>query len=353
MGKRGRILVLSLVLPLLGLSSNQPQAHLTPDAAAQHHIQEVISALPVDSSLRRSLVALYVTHDAQRQLEEMKRSTSSAFLRQTMEEWVLPDGIHKPWMDDMKRSGIKLAMFEVHGVWNTNTHFQPQAAKRIVYRKNYDGPGSQITDASELAQFKESGLEAKLREAAFQKSKKAMWFGIDSRPQDGDACITDIYLFDDEWLVDNVLKTNQPGLGSYNPEEFPLAYSALVGDLLTVRQELSTKRFSEKQVNGALFLAVSYPSNNTEVISLLLKAGANVNAERPGGSTFLMDAVPALNLSNIKLLLSSGADVSRKTTNGSTAYSVAMEQVKRFQESGAHPPEYMPELLEVLKNPVL
>jgi hypothetical protein len=334
---------------LLPGRSPQAPAHVSPNAVAQSHIRQVIESLPLDSSLRRSLEGLYVNHDTQKRLDEMKRSTSSAFLHQAMEEWVLPDGIHKPWMDDMKRAGLKQAMFEVHGVWNTNTHFQPKATKRIVYRKQYDGTGSQITDSRELAQIKERGLESTLQEAAFQKSKKAIWFGIDSPPKDGDACITDIYLFDDEWLVDNVLKTNQPGLGRYNPEQFPLAYAALVSDLVTIRQELSTKQFSEQQLNTALFQAVGYPSNNTDVISLILKAGANVNAERPGGSTPLMDAVPTLNLSNIKLLLASGADVNRKTRNGSTAYSLALQQIKQFQENDAHLPEYMPEMLTLLK----
>jgi len=343
-------MLLVLTLLLLGRSTEaRPQR--VPDAAAERHIRQVIQSLPPDSSLRRSLEELYVTQDAQKHLDEMKRSTSSAILRRAMEEGVLPDGIHKPWMDDMKRAGVKLAMFEVHGFWHTNTRFQPQSTKRIIYRKNYDGPGSQITDDRELAQIKESGLETKLQEAAFQKSKKAIWIGIDSPPKEGDACITDIYLFDDEWLVDNAFSTNLPRVGRYNPEEFALGYAADVGDLLTVRQQLSTQQFSPQQLDIALFGAVGYPSDNTDVISLLLKAGANVNTERQGGSTPLMHAVPTFNLSNMKLLLSSGADVNRKTTTGSTAYSLALQQIKQFEQNGSRPPEYMPEMLRLLKPP--
>jgi ankyrin repeat protein len=62
-----------------------------------------------------------------------------------------------------------------------------------------------------------------------------------------------------------------------------------------------------------------------------------------------MDAVARLNLSNIKLLLSSGADVSRKTTIGWTAYSLALQEIKQFRENDARPPEYMPEMLKLLK----
>jgi hypothetical protein len=349
-----RMISMSLVLTLLLLGySVGARSQRVPDATAEIHIRQVITSLPPDSSLRRSLEALYVTHNVQRHLDEMNRTTSSDTLRRFTEEAALPDGIRKPWMDGMKRAGVKLAMFEVHGAWgaSASAHFQPQSIGRIVYRKAYDGPGSQITDSLELAKLRESGLEAELEEAAFQKSQKAISIGIDSPPKDGDVCIVDIYLFDDEWLIDNALGTNLPEVGRYNPRQFPLAYAALVGDLLTVRQELLAQHFSEQQLNIVLFQAVGYPSNNTDVIALLLKAGADVNAQRNDGTTVLMDAVAQLNLSNMKLLVSSGADVRRRTRIGQTAYSLALEQIKEFQETGDRPPEYMTEMLNLLELP--
>jgi Ankyrin repeats (3 copies) len=320
-----------------------------PDPAAQRRIERVISELPVDSSLRRSLEMRYVNRDGQRHLDEINRLTSNIRLRHVLEEAFMPDGIHEPWMDDMNRAGVKSVMFEVHGVWNTYTHFHPHLTKRIIYRRSYDGPGSQITDLHELTKFRESGLEAELQEAAFRKSKKAIWIGADSPPKDGEACIVNVYLFDDEWLVDDGFSTNLPGIGRYNPEEFPLGYAAALGDLLTVRQQLSAQKFPEHLLDVALFQAVHYPSDNTDVISLLLKAGANVNAKQRDGTTPLMDAVASLNLTNIKLLLSSGADVNQKDNMGWTAYSLAQRQVKQFQESGSPQPEYMPEILKLLK----
>lgn len=325
------------------------QSVRTPDAAARRHIQEIITTLPVDSSLRRSLEELYVTNDIQRRLEETKDSTSSSLLRRSMEGAVLPDGIHKPWMDDMKRAEIKMAMFEVHGVWHSATHFQPQSTKRVIYRKDYDGPGSQITDPNKLAQIRGSGLEAELENAAFQKALKSSWIGIDSPPQEGDSCSVSVYLFDDEWLVDNTLSTNAPKVGRYEAEEFPLGYAAADADVLTVQQQLSTQQFSEERLNVALFAAVGYPSNNTDVISRLLKAGANVNAERQGGLTPLMDAAFTMNLANVKLLLNSGADLARKTPDGQTAYSRALQRVKQFEDNGYHSPSYAPELIGLLK----
>jgi hypothetical protein len=134
---------LGVVLSLFSLSTYS-QLTRTPDEQSLRHLQEVIRGLPVDSSLRRSLEALYVTHDAQRRLDEIKGFTPNPTLQNALEDAVLPDGIHKPWMDDMKRSGIKLAMFEVHGVWRADSHFQPQTARRILYRRRYDGAGSQV-----------------------------------------------------------------------------------------------------------------------------------------------------------------------------------------------------------------
>jgi hypothetical protein len=298
----------------------QPQA--SPDAIAQRHIRQVIDSLPADSSLRR-----------------------------TLEEGHFGTGIHEPWMDEMKEEGVKLAMFEVRGVWTNSTHFRPQTTNRIIYRKKYDGSGSQVTDARELARFRGNGLEAKLQAAAFQKATKANWIGIDSPPKDGDACIVNIYLFDDEWLSDDKLSTGLPGIGRYNPEEFPLAYAAAVGDLLATRQQLAMQQFTDQQLNTALFQAVRYPSDNTDVISLLLKAGANVNAERLGGSTPLMDSVVPMNMANIRLLLNSGADLAKRARDGSTAYSRAMQQLKQFEESQITPPDYLSELLNLLKPP--
>ena len=302
----------------VGRLINKLNPQRVPDAAAQIHIRQVIDSLAPDSLVRR-----------------------------TLEDGHFGTGIHEPWMDDMKRAGVKVTMFEVHGVWRVSTRFQPQTTKRLIYRKKYDGPGSQITDVRELARFQESGLQAKLQDAAFQEATKAFWIG-DHVPEEGEACIVEIYLFDDEWVSRHT--TNVPKISRYNPEEFPLGYAALAGDLATVQKQLAAQQFSRDQLNTALFAAVSFPSDNTDVISLLLRAGADVNASRrPNGTTALMDSVDTLTLSNIKLLLASSADVSRKTTDGWTAYSLAMQQMKQFRDQGKQPPDYMSEILELLK----
>src|SRR5207248_1230880 len=63
---------------------NKLNPQRVPDAAAQRHIRQVIDSLAPDSSIRRN-----------------------------MEAGHFGKGIHEPWMDDMKRAGVKEATFEV------------------------------------------------------------------------------------------------------------------------------------------------------------------------------------------------------------------------------------------------
>jgi hypothetical protein len=299
------------------------QSQGLPDGPTRASVAEVIAQLPPFDSMRR-----------------------------TLKQGHFGDGVHAQWMDEMKRAGVKTASFEVSGVWHTVTLFQPEKIVRIIYRSRYAGPNSQITDPEGLTRLRTSGLQSKLQEAAFQKSTKATWIGIDSPPREGDQCIVDIYLYDNEWLADDAFSTTSPGIGRYNPEEFPLAYAALAGDIRGVKESLSAQQFPEDRLNTALFVAVQYPADNTDVISALLQAGANVNAMRTGGSTLIMDAAAHLTVSNVQLLLSSGANLSAKTSSGQTAYDIALEQIKQITGDTTSLPAYATQLLELLKPAV-
>jgi len=83
---------------------------------------------------------------------------------------------------------------------------------------------------------------------------------------------------------------------------------------------------------------------------MLLKAGANANAERPDGTTPLMDAAAKLNLSNVQLLLASGADAARQNTTGFTAYLLAKEQNEQIEINKGRVPDCAPEILDLV-NP--
>ena len=66
--------------------------------------------------------------------------------------------------------------------------------------------------------------------------------------------------------------------------------------------------------NSALHWAASFGS--AEVVDLLLKRGANVNAANADGCTPLHDAVQRKDAAIVKILLDAGADVSTKAING-------------------------------------
>lgn len=126
---RNHFCLLAIVTLLWGCPSRL-WAQMKPDAAAEAYIRQVVNSLPSDSSLRRSL--------------EAGRLGSS---------------IHYPWMDAMQQAGVKMSMFEVHGTWRMALGFQPESVDRVVYRRAYDGPNSQITNPTQLKRIRVTGLE--------------------------------------------------------------------------------------------------------------------------------------------------------------------------------------------------
>ena len=62
------------------------------------------------------------------------------------------------------------------------------------------------------------------------------------------------------------------------------------------------------------------------LIEILIRKGADVNAETNDGETVLMAAVSLGNLAAVKTLLSAGADVNRSNSSGETALCVATKE---------------------------
>src|SRR5438445_178818 len=286
-----------LVLWLLVLNGCEPQQRIErPNSMVRSHLEAVAQSLPKGSSMRQTLLA---------------GKTGS--------------GERETWMERMKRLGVRVAFIEIRGVWRPVLGFRPESVERSIYRKNYDGPEIQITDVDQLSRIQQSNLEAELQAAAFKKAKCATWFGIDTALKNGETCFVDIYLYDDEWLADDGILSDSPGISRYDPRQSP-----------------------NKDLDSALFRAVDYSLDNKEVILMLLKAGANVNAERPDGTTPLMDAAAKLNLNNVQLLLASGADAARQNTTGSTAYLLANEQNEQIEINKGRVPDYAPGILDLV-----
>jgi hypothetical protein len=309
-----QLLAILILIPV-GCSQGHEPAR-KPGTSTQAQIRKMILSLPEDSSVRRSL--------------EMGQ---------------YGDGVHESWMDHMQEAGLREVVFEIHGVWRTGLGFKPKGVGQVIYRTKYDGPGAQLTDPAQISQIEKSGLEAELREAAIRKAGRATWPFEAKFSALGITSFAYVSLFDNEWIADRWRSTNTPVLGSYDPNSWPLTSAAQVGDLLSVSTLLKTRDFSKEDLDNALFAAVSYPSDNTDVIRRLVESGADPNASRSYGTTVLMEAVDFSNENNMKLLVAMGANRAQKNHAGDTALSILQ---KRTAGAPKPIPSYVQRLISLL-----
>jgi hypothetical protein len=91
-------------------------------------------------------------------------------------------------------------------------------------------------------------------------------------------------------------------------------------------------------LNESFLLAVNYP--DSEIVKLLIEAGANFNARDTNGNTALAIAVRNGHLGVIQLLLDHDADINATTNNGNTVLIEEssyghLETIKLLSDSGA------------------
>lgn len=148
------------VIALIGVV--QAQARQIPSAAVEAHIRELEQRLPVGSLMRSELDA-----------------------------GARGDGIHYPWMDDMRKEGVKRAWVVIF----TGLNGQPEQWKvyEVAYYSEYDREGSQITDPKWTERIRTSGLANKLNQVALDRAAHSPWHEHDSR-------LIPVDLLDDEWL---------------------------------------------------------------------------------------------------------------------------------------------------------
>lgn len=81
-----------------------------------------------------------------------------------------------------------------------------------------------------------------------------------------------------------------------------------------------------KDIYGETVLMEAAGSANSDIISILLEAGANIDYITDGGFTPLMIASQySENLKNLEILLHSGADAKLRTDDGKTVFDFAKE----------------------------
>ena len=143
-------------------------------------------------------------------------------------------------------------------------------------------------------------------------------------------------LYDDPWLLSPLT-----AISSEDSRHHPLLDAAASEDVTKLHQALANHNFSQRELDTALFQAVIAERDNTEVMEILMRAGANVNA-RSGGvgdKTLLMAAI--YNPVHLLFLLKSGARIDDKDAYGNTALVLAemakqRESVKILEQANPH-----------------
>lgn len=303
-------LVASGLLVFLSAAAQKPgpEAALTP--AVEKHLQEIAESLPSDSLLR------YWTARG-----------------------VHGDGVHHPWMDEMREEGIKRVLVGTEFVW----HKKPMGIKvtRLVYFSTYEGDCGQISDPAQLAKIRSSGLEAELSDQAVQDTLRGHWRFIDHSPRHLKSGVTVITLLDDEWVLTWPISfSTRPKTGD------PLEEAAGMYDVAAVTAVLQRGVTAEKR-DGLVWALTGAPSPCT--LKALLQGGADPNMRDSDGSPLLTEEIRRDNLENARVLVEAGADVNAKNAAGFTPLSVAEEIQTRLKE--AHTPDLpaMPDIIRLLK----
>lgn len=284
--------VLLFVLILAGCTKqDQEPERRTPEGEA--HVREVIQSLPANSGMRQAL-----------------------------ESGVRGNGIPQPWMDAMRKQGVKRA--EVYLTFNVPIripHIWPGrpgklTVARTLYFSKYDSEDcGQITDADRLAAFRSSGLEQKLQSFALEEAANAKWFVFEHVPSVSHG-ESDVELFDDEWLPRMRTSLHTP----HSPAE-PLVNAVEFHDEVDVNKILAAHRASQETLNVALMIA-AYNFDSC-IVKSLLKAGADVDYRNQLGKTPLMYAAETGIARNVRVLLDAGAKTNIHSNAGDTALSLA------------------------------
>ncbi len=124
----------------------------------------------------------------------------------------------------------------------------------------------------------------------------------------------------------------------------PLTWASTYGYTEIVKLLLAAKaKVNPDDWSPPLFTAAQ--NGHIETVAVLLKAGANIDAQGYGGRTALMDAAGRGNVQVVKFLIENGADVSLKDRYKEvTALSLAMKSAEAF------PNPQINEVIQMLKN---
>ena len=98
--------------------------------------------------------------------------------------------------------------------------------------------------------------------------------------------------------------------------------------------DIVRRKYTQEEKDIYLIKAIKY--GYTEIVEMLLKAGANVNVTNEYGDTALMLAVGGGHTEIVRMLIQRRADVNAKTNSGNTALNFGHTDIVRMlREHGA------------------
>jgi ankyrin repeat protein len=151
------------------------------------------------------------------------------------------------------------------------------------------------------------------------------------RPHAGDLDVFEASALGDVPQLKKLLNANPELTRSYSPDGFtPLHLAAYFAQLEAAGELLRHGADPAAVVTNGTKLAVinsAAASGNTQMVKLILHAGANPNVQQEGGYTALHSAAHRNNVEMICALLDAGADISIRTNEGKTAAEMANPEV--------------------------
>src|SRR5690348_2707122 len=194
-------------------------------------------------------------------------------LREQLANRQYGSGIEQPYMKKMLQNGVKRAKVDVDSVWNGKKPTNLVIVSRAYFRQ-YDGPNSQISDPVALKEIEASGLPEVLDSVARERVLAAPvakfidghWWWLPKEK------FSIVEFFANPWLQQAQVRL-YPRYRSKMPND--LYGAATAGDANRTAELLRLHNFKKQELDRALFFAAISRYDNTTVINMLVRAGAD------------------------------------------------------------------------------
>ena len=120
-------------------------------------------------------------------------------LRQELSNGARGNGMHQPWMDDMRKEGLRRAVVQIGINFNRQGRPKKMVVEWTEFFTEYVG-GTAVSDPRKLDEIRSSGLDQMLKDIALKSAANGAWVDIPRprpKPFNGGARLE---FFDDEWL---------------------------------------------------------------------------------------------------------------------------------------------------------